>query len=185
MPVFDFDAEEQSDSRMGGPIPSGNYGVLITYVEWKRNKKGNGHNFEIQYQLLSGANRGYHFCQWYALDNPNPTACRIAKAKLCQIADCIGYDVPTNAEGSKLIDTDEIIKHFANQKLIIKYDYAKNAKAADSRQILAYYPATKKDIELGEYDDYKQEHPSVTSQRDPLDGPPTTGVSFDDDDIPF
>ncbi len=89
-----FNANEVEPSKEFDVIPSGKYLAVITESEMKTTKNGNGQYLELVFQIVEGEYKGRNQWARLNLDNPNPTAVRIAKGELSSICRAVGVMIP-------------------------------------------------------------------------------------------
>lgn len=84
---FGYSSVEDKQAHTGGRVvpDSGDYNVMISEIEMKSNKQGNGHNIEVTYSILDGDFAGSELKEWLAVINKNETAQNIAQSKLKSI----------------------------------------------------------------------------------------------------
>lgn len=84
---FGYNEVEDKQTHTGGRIvpDSGDYNVMISEIEMKSNKAGNGHNIQVTYSILDGDFAGSEIPEWLAVINKNETAQNIAQSKLKSI----------------------------------------------------------------------------------------------------
>ena len=79
------------------PIPAGKYTAVITDSEMKPTKSGTGHYLELKFQIIDGPHKGRLLWARLNLDNPNPTAMKIAKRELSSICRAVGVLTPNDS----------------------------------------------------------------------------------------
>lgn len=82
--------EERSNSY--GPLPAGDYEMMIVKSDTKATKKGDGHYLECEMHVLSGQHSGRRHWERFNLDNPNQQAVKIAQESLAKLCNAIGMD---------------------------------------------------------------------------------------------
>lgn len=75
-----------------GPLPAGDYEMMIVKSETKATKAGTGHYLECEMHVLSGAHSGRRHWERFNLDNPNQQAVKIAEESLAKLCNAIGVD---------------------------------------------------------------------------------------------
>lgn len=92
MANFNFNAStvEPMQPRSFGPLPAGDYEMIIVKSDVKPTKAGNGHYLELEMQVLSGEHSGRRHWERLNVDNPNKTAQDIAEAALASLCFAVG-----------------------------------------------------------------------------------------------
>lgn len=88
--------EERSSSF--GPLPAGDYEMMIVKSETKATKAGTGHYLECEMHVLSGEHSGRRHWERFNLDNPNQQAVKIAQESLAKLCNAIGVDEVNDSE---------------------------------------------------------------------------------------
>jgi hypothetical protein len=88
--------EERSTSY--GPLPAGDYEMMIVKSETKPTKAGNGHYLELEMHVVSGQHSGRRHWERLNLDNPNAQAVKIAQESLARLCNAIGVDEVNDSE---------------------------------------------------------------------------------------
>ena len=116
-----FDANQVEPSSGFEPIPAGKYLAVIIESEMKPNKAGTGSYLQLTFEIIEGDYKGRLLWARLNLDNPNPTAVRIAKGELAAICRAVGVLTPNDSielhnlpltihvRCRKRQDTDEIV----------------------------------------------------------------------------
>lgn len=92
MAQFSFntnDAPEMS-APARGPLPAGDYEMIITRSDIKATKAGTGEYIELEMQVLEGAYSGRRHWERFNVSNPNKQAEDIAKAQLGALCAALG-----------------------------------------------------------------------------------------------
>ena len=99
-----FNATEIEPPKEFGALPTDWYEVAIVDSAIEPTKKGDGHKLKIVYQVLSGEYVNRKIFENLNLDNPNPTAVKIAQETLSAMCHATGvmllnepeqlYDIP-------------------------------------------------------------------------------------------
>lgn len=79
------------------PLPAGKYLAAIIGSEMKSTKAGNGAYLELTFQIIDGEYRGRRLWARLNLDNPNPSAVKIARAELAAICRAVGVLEPQDS----------------------------------------------------------------------------------------
>lgn len=82
--------EERSNSF--GPLPAGEYEMMIVKSETKPTKALTGHYLELEMHVISGEHSGRRHWERLNLDNPNQQAVKIAQESLAKLCMAIGLD---------------------------------------------------------------------------------------------
>lgn len=109
MAQFQFNANDapETTSPSRGPLPAGDYPVVITKSDVKATKAGTGHYIELEIQVTDGEFSGRRLWERLNVDNPNKTAEDIAKAALGQL--CTAVDVLDMEDTEQLHDIPFVI----------------------------------------------------------------------------
>lgn len=81
-----------------GPLPAGDYEMMIVKSETKPTKAGTGHYLECEMHVLSGEHSGRRHWERFNLDNPNHQAVKIAQESLARLCNAIGVDEVNDSE---------------------------------------------------------------------------------------
>lgn len=81
-----------------GPLPAGDYEMMIVKSETKPTKAGTGHYLECEMHVLAGAHSGRRHWERFNLDNPNAQAVKIAQESLARLCNAIGVDEVNDSE---------------------------------------------------------------------------------------
>lgn len=92
MATFNFNAStiEPMQPRSFGPLPAGDYEMIIVKSDVKPTKAGTGHYLEMEMQVVSGEHSGRHHWERLNIDNPSKTAQDIAEAALASLCFAVG-----------------------------------------------------------------------------------------------
>lgn len=110
MAQFQFnanDAPAAAAPRNYGPLPAGDYPVVITRSDVKPTKAGTGHYIELEMQVTDGEFSGRRLWERLNVNNPNKTAEDIAKAALGAL--CMAVDVVDMDDTEQLHDIPFVI----------------------------------------------------------------------------
>lgn len=145
MANFNFNAStvEPMQPRSYGPLPAGDYEMIIVKSDVKPTKAGNGHYLELEMQVLSGEHSGRRHWERLNVDNPNKTAQDIAEAALASLCFAVGVtDVndTTQLHDIPFIAHIEIDRKEPDRNKIMGYV---NAGAAAVAAVPAKAPAAK------------------------------------------
>lgn len=88
--------EERSNSY--GPLPAGEYEMMIVKSETKPTKAMTGHYLELEMHVISGEHSGRRHWERLNLDNPNQQAVKIAQESLAKLCIAIGADDVEDSE---------------------------------------------------------------------------------------
>ena len=89
---------EERPSNNYGPLPAGDYDMMIVKSETKPTKAGNGHYLECEMHVISGEHSGRRHWERFNLDNPNHQAVKIAQESLAKLCAAIGVDEVNDSE---------------------------------------------------------------------------------------
>ncbi len=92
MATFNFNANsvEPMQPRTYGPLPAGDYEMIIVKSDVKPTKAGTGHYLELEMQVVSGESSGRRHWERLNVDNPNKQAEEIAKEALAALCFAVG-----------------------------------------------------------------------------------------------
>jgi hypothetical protein len=79
------------------PIPAGDYLAEIVDSEMKSNKAGTGEYLNLTFEVLDGDCKGRRLWARLNLDNPHPTAVKLAQAELSAICRAVGVMSPRDS----------------------------------------------------------------------------------------
>ena len=104
MATFNFNATtvEPMQSRSFGPLPAGDYEMIIINSDVKPTKAGTGHYLELEMQVVSGEHSGRHHWERLNVRNPSKTAQEIAETALASL--CFAVGVPNMEDTAQLHD---------------------------------------------------------------------------------
>ena len=88
--------EERSNNY--GPLPAGEYEMMIVKSDTKPTKAGTGHYLECEMHVISGEHSGRRHWERFNLDNPNAQAVKIAQESLAKLCAAIGVDEVNDSE---------------------------------------------------------------------------------------
>ena len=89
---------DERPSNNYGPLPAGDYEMMIVKSDTKATKAGNGHYLECEMHVLSGEHSGRRHWERFNLDNPNAQAVKIAQESLAKLCAAIGVDEVEDSE---------------------------------------------------------------------------------------
>lgn len=113
---FDINADEYSPLSEGGNMPPpGDHKMIVTEADLEPNKKQNGHNVVIAFQVVDGPHAGKDIKRWYAIDHPNPKAVEIAKQHLANIGKAIGVNSIKGVSDLEKLKNKQFIGRIATQ----------------------------------------------------------------------
>lgn len=101
MATFNFNANsvEPMQPRTYGPLPAGDYEMIIVKSDVKLTKAGTGHYIELEMQVVSGEHSGRRHWERLNVDNPNKQSEEIAKEALAALCFAVGVtDVEDTAQ---------------------------------------------------------------------------------------
>jgi hypothetical protein len=82
----------ERDPRSFGPLPAGNYEMMIVRSDTKPTKRGDGHYLELEMHVLSGDHCGRRHWERLNLDSPSLQAVKIAQEHLARLCVALGMD---------------------------------------------------------------------------------------------
>lgn len=89
--MFDLDLDEvEEQSSSYEMIPNGTYDVMITEIDDKETKAGNGNYLRMRFDVISENHNGRCFFINYNYINPNETAQNIGRSDIKKLAGAIG-----------------------------------------------------------------------------------------------
>jgi hypothetical protein len=97
MATLNFDAGKVEPSTDFEPLPAGKYVAVVTDSGMKATKAGNGSFLELTFEIVEGEFKGRKVWARLNLDNPNPTAVRIARAELSSLCRAVGVMQPKDS----------------------------------------------------------------------------------------
>lgn len=100
MPQFNFNAAavEPQQPRQYGPLPAGEYEMMVVKSDVKPTKAGTGHYLELEMHVVSGEHSGRRLWERLNIDNPNKQAEDIAKQALAGLCGALGITDMTETE---------------------------------------------------------------------------------------
>ena len=101
MALINFNAagvqfEERSSNF--GPLPAGEYEMMIVKSDTKATKAGTGHYLETEMHVISGEHSGRRHWERFNLDNPNQQAVKIAQESLARLCAALGLEEVNDSE---------------------------------------------------------------------------------------
>lgn len=81
-----------------GPLPAGEYEMIIVKSETRPTRAGNGHFLELEMQVISGPASGRRHWERMNLDNVNAQAVKIAQEQLARLCVALGLDEVNDSE---------------------------------------------------------------------------------------
>jgi hypothetical protein len=75
-----------------GPLPAGEYEMIITRSATKPTKARTGHFLELEMQVVSGSASGRRHWERLNLDNPSQQTVKIAQEQLARLCVALGLD---------------------------------------------------------------------------------------------
>lgn len=81
-----------------GPLPAGDYEMMIVKSETKPTKALTGHYLELEMHVIAGEHSGRRHWERLNLDNPNQQAVKIAQESLAKLCIAIGADDVEDSE---------------------------------------------------------------------------------------
>lgn len=135
MATFNFNASsvEPMQPRTYGPLPDGDYEMIVVKSDVKPTKSGTGHYLELEMQVIAGEHSGRRHWERLNVDNPNKTAEEIAKAALASL--CFAVNVTDMDDTVQLHDIPfvahvQIDRKEPDRNRIVGYATAGAAKLA-------------------------------------------------------
>jgi len=92
-----FNAAQVEPNSEFQPIPAGKYAAVISNSEMKPTKNGDGAYLELTFQILEGDYKGRLVWSRLNLENPNPTAVKIARGDLSSICRAVNVMEPRDS----------------------------------------------------------------------------------------
>lgn len=92
-----FDANKVEPAMDFEPLPAGTYTMVIVDSEEKPTKRGDGHNVQLKLQVIEGQYQNRLLWDHLSLDNPNPVAVQLGRAKLSAICRSVGVMQPEDS----------------------------------------------------------------------------------------
>lgn len=118
---FNFDATTapEPNAPSFGPLPAGQYTMIVSETDIKPTKAGTGEYLECKMEVVEGKSAGRKHWERFNISNPNKQAEDIARAALGQLCLAVGVQ--------KLTDTDQLLdKPFIANIAIDKKDSTRN-----------------------------------------------------------
>lgn len=135
MATFNFNAAsvEPMKPRTYGPLPKGNYDMMVVKSDVKPTKAGTGHYLELEMQVIAGEFSGRRHWEVLNVDNPSKQAEEIAKEALAAL--CIAVGVTDMTDTVQLHDipfvaTIDIDRKEPDRNRVVGYASAGIAPAA-------------------------------------------------------
>lgn len=146
MATFNFNAAavEPMAPRQYGPLPAGDYEMIITKSDVKPTKAGTGQYLELEMQVVGGEHSGRRHWERLNVSNPNKQAEDIAKAALASL--CLAVNVTDIEDTADLHDIPfiahvEIDRKEPDRNRIVGYSSAEAAPAPAAKPAPAARPA--------------------------------------------
>lgn len=102
MPALNFKASEIQFEERGsgtyGPLPAGEYEVMIVKSDTKNTKSGNGSYLELEMHVISGEHTGRRHWERLNLDNSSLQTVKIAQEQLARLCVALGLDQVNDSE---------------------------------------------------------------------------------------
>lgn len=92
-----FNAHEVEPTTPFEPIPAGRYLAAVTASEMKPVKSGSGSYLELTFTVLEGEYKNRVLWARLNLNNPNPTAVKIARGELSALCRAVGVMQPRDS----------------------------------------------------------------------------------------
>lgn len=92
-----FNANNVEPKTEYDALPAGKYLAVITASEMKPTKSGNGAYLELTIEVVDGEFKGRKVWSRLNLENPNPTAVKIARSELSSICRAVGVLEPKDS----------------------------------------------------------------------------------------
>lgn len=89
---------EERTSPSYGPLPAGEYEVMIVKSDTKTTKSGNGSYLELEMHVISGDHTGRRHWERLNLDNPSLKTVKIAEEQLARLCVALGLDEVNDSE---------------------------------------------------------------------------------------
>jgi hypothetical protein len=96
MVALNFNANniKPAEPRDWKPLPNGDYVAAIIESGREANSKGNGSFIKLKFQITEGPQKDSVIYARLNIDNPSPTAVKIAEAELSAICHAVGILIP-------------------------------------------------------------------------------------------
>jgi len=88
--VFSAASVEIEERPSRQPVPKGTYNAMITESEMKPTRRGDGRYLQLVWEITKGEHKGRMIWDRLNVENPNPTAVKIAQQDLAQICAALG-----------------------------------------------------------------------------------------------
>jgi len=88
--------EERTTSY--GPLPAGEYEMMVVKSTTKPTKNGNGSYLELEMHIISGEHTGRRHWERLNLDNPSLQTVKIAQEQLARLCVALGLDEVDDSE---------------------------------------------------------------------------------------
>jgi hypothetical protein len=147
---FETFSPDEHETASYDVLPAGDYLAIVTAMEEKGTKKGDGSYLAASFQIIDGPAQGRMLWGNFNVNNPNPKAEEIGRRELADLCRAVGV-TPKNS--------DELL----NIPLVLKV--APDKDDPERNRIKGYRPAA------------KGQQPAVSKQKNSiaqLDGPPVT-----------
>lgn len=92
-----FNAGEVDPAVELEAVPAGKYVAVVAESAMKATKAGNGSFLELTFEIVEGEFKGRKVWSRLNLDNPNPTAVKIARAELSSLCRAVGVMQPKDS----------------------------------------------------------------------------------------
>lgn len=89
---------EERTAPSYGPLPPGEYEVMIVKSDTKATKSGNGSYLELEMHVISGDHTGRRHWERLNLDNPSLKTVKIAEEQLARLCVALGVDEVNDSE---------------------------------------------------------------------------------------
>lgn len=99
---------DQYETAEYGPVPAGDYPVVVEKAEVKETKRGDGKYVWIQVSVTSDQFKGKKFFHNFNILNPNQQAEEIGRRELASLGKAIG--IPAIQDTSELVDRSLTVK---------------------------------------------------------------------------
>lgn len=133
MAQFSFNAATApvSQAPARGPLPAGQYEVIITRSDIKTTQRGDGEYIELEMQVTEGQHAGRRHWERLNVNNPNKQAEDIARAALGQLCVATGVNDMTDTEqlhDIPFVVSFEIDRKDPTRNRIMSYSAASSAQ---------------------------------------------------------
>lgn len=103
-----FDSNTVADADKFEVLPAGSYPLVISKVEMRTTKKGDGRYCSVEFVVGSGPGKGRKVFDMFNIENPNPTCVNIGRAMFKKLVCAAGVPV-IQSEDHLLTLTDKIV----------------------------------------------------------------------------